>query len=263
MRLPVLFLAIAPALTAQINVVDPEYVIPKENPFTSAADLQTGQKLFDGQCAGCHGPNGEGGRGAILAQPRLRRAADDESIFRVIRFGIRGTEMPGGHALTTRETWQVAAWVRSLGRIAPEAVPGNARQGEQIYRAKGNCASCHTIAGTGGNLGPELTGIGDSRSAAHLRKTLLDPASTLPENFLQVRLISRDGRRITGIRINEDTFTIQVRDFSGNIYSFMKQDLRDLQKDKSKTPMPAYGNILSPAETDDLIAYLTSLRGKE
>ena len=67
------------ALSAQ---VDPDYVVPKDNPYTTAADLQRGEQLFRGQCAGCHGPTGEGGKGAILAQPRLRRGPDDESLFR-------------------------------------------------------------------------------------------------------------------------------------------------------------------------------------
>src|ERR1700685_2608217 len=112
------------ALTAMAQV-DPEYVVPKKNPFATAADLKNGQQLFLGQCARCHGPKGEGGRGAVLAQPKLRHAPDDEALFHVIQEGIRGTEMPPGYAVDTRETWQLAAYVRSLGRVAAEAVPGD------------------------------------------------------------------------------------------------------------------------------------------
>jgi mono/diheme cytochrome c family protein len=68
---------------AQAVLTDSEYVIPKENPFATAADLQAGGKVFLGQCAGCHEPKGEGGRGAVLAQPRLRHAPDDKSLFMV------------------------------------------------------------------------------------------------------------------------------------------------------------------------------------
>ena len=104
-------LAVVVPLAAQ---VDPEYVIPKTNPNTSPADVTRGEQLFKGQCAGCHGPKGEGGRGAVLAQPRLRRAVDDESLFRTIRDGVRGTEMPGADTITSREIWQMASYVRSL-----------------------------------------------------------------------------------------------------------------------------------------------------
>jgi len=257
MRLLGIFLASALAAVAQ---VDPEYVIPKENPNTSPADLTAGEKVFLGQCASCHGPKGEGGKGAVLAQPRLRHAPDDAALFVVIRDGIKGTDMPGGYALTTHETWQVAAYVRSLGRMAHENIPGDAAHGHEIYRAKA-CSGCHIVAGEGASLGPELTEIGARRSAAHIRTVLMDPTKEMPEGFLMLRLMTGDGRTIRGVRMNEDTFTIQVRDMSGRVYSFVKQDLKELQKEEGKTPMPSFKS-LSTSEADDLVAYLVSLRGK-
>ena len=114
--------------------VDPEYVVPKQNPFTSPSDVQSGQQLFLSQCARCHGPKGEGGLGAVLAQPRLRRAPDDESLFMLIRDGIKGTEMPAGYAMDTRETWQIAAYVRTLGKLPAEKVPGDPKRGQDLYQ---------------------------------------------------------------------------------------------------------------------------------
>ena len=262
MRLSGMFLASALTLSAQVDLADPDYAIPKENPYTSAADQQRGQQLFRGQCAGCHGPNGEGGRGAILIKPRLRHATDDESLFRLIRDGVKGTDMPGAFALTTREIWQAAGHVRSLGRLPVEDVPGNSQRGQELFRTKGNCAQCHIVSGEGGSVGPELTEIGARRSVAHLRAAVLEPETTLPEGFLQVRVVDKDGSGVTGLRVNEDTFTIQLRDLNGRPYSFIKKDLRELQKDAGKTPMPAFKAVFSPAEVDDLVAYLASLRGK-
>ncbi len=238
-------------------------MIPKENPHTTSADLKNGQQLFMGQCARCHGPKGEGGRGAVLSQPRLRHAPDDQALFLVIRDGIKGTEMPAGYAVDTLETWQLAAYVRSLGRMAPEKVPGDPKRGEELYQAKGHCSQCHIVSGQGGSLGPELTEIASRRSAAHLRAAVLDPESTLPEGFLEVRLVTKDGARITGVRLNEDTFSIQVLDLTGGIHSFFKEDLKELQRDTGKSPMPSFRSTLSAAEVDDLVAYLVSLRGAQ
>ena len=262
MRLVSLILLSTFTLIAQVELVDPEYVIPKDNPHTTPADLKRGEQLFLGQCAGCHGPRGEGGKGAFLAQPRLRRAPDDQSLFLVIRDGVKGTEMPSAHTLTSREIWQLASYVRSLGRLPLENVPGDPKRGEEIYRAKGNCAQCHIVNGQGGSLGPELTEIGARRSASRLRAVLMDPGANVVEGFLEVRLVTSEGRRIDGVRLNEDTFTIQVRDLNGGIYSFVKRELKDLQRDPGKTPMPSFRGAFSPAEADDLIAYLVSLKGK-
>src|ERR1700693_4808240 len=177
MRLMCLTLFIALTAMAQ---VDPEYVIPKKNPFATAADVKNGQQLFMGQCARSQGSKGEGGRGAVLAQPRLRHAPDDESLFMVIRDGIKGTEMPGGYAVDTRETWELAAYVRSLGRMAPETVAGDSKHGQEVYRTKGRCAQCHINGGQGGSLGPELPGCASPRSAARGRRRGLRPVSTPP-----------------------------------------------------------------------------------
>ena len=247
------------ALAAQ----DPsEEKIPKENPHTTPADVERGKRLFGGQCASCHGPAGEGGFGANLARPRLPRAPDDQALFRTIKNGIEGTEMPGAWVMIDKEVWQVAAFVRTLGRIAEENVPGDRARGENLFRTKGNCAQCHMVAGQGGRTGPELTEAGARRSASYLRRALLEPEKAMPEGFLQVRVATKDGRRITGIRLNEDTYSLQFRDLSDRLHSFWKADLTELHKERDKTPMPSYRGVLSASELDDLIAYLVSLRGK-
>lgn len=263
MRLVCMIFSCALAAMAQLVPFDPEYVIPKANPHTTPADVKNGQQLFMGQCARCHGPKGEGGRGAVLAQPKLRHAPDDEALFHVIQEGIKGTEMPPGYAVDTLETWQLAAYIRSLGRMAPESVPGDAKRGQELYRSKGRCSQCHIIDGQGGSLGPELTEIAARRSAAHLRAAVLDPASTLPEGFLELRLTTKDGRGITGVRLNEDTFTLQIIDLNGELHSFIKSDLKELQRETGKTPMPSFRSAFSASEVDDLVAYLYSLRGNQ
>ena len=150
-----------------------------------------------------------------------------------------------------------------MGRLAPETVPGDPKHGQELYSTKGKCAQCHTIGGQGGSLGPELTEIGSRRSAAHLRAAVLNPESTLPEGFLQVRLATKEGRRVTGVRLNEDTFTIQVMELNGGLHSFVKGDLKELQRDTGKSPMPSFRGTFSASEVDDLVAYLVSLRGNQ
>jgi mono/diheme cytochrome c family protein len=71
----------------------------QQNPHTTAADVELGKKLYGGRCAGCHGPTGDGGKGTNLAMPQLPRAQTDEALYRVIREGLRDTEMPA-HNMT-------------------------------------------------------------------------------------------------------------------------------------------------------------------
>src|SRR3954470_13520380 len=86
------------------------------NPYTSPADIQQGKKLYGGRCAGCHGPAGDGGKGANLAVAILPRGATDRDLYRVVRYGIPETEMPS-FLMPEREVWQIATFVRTLGRV--------------------------------------------------------------------------------------------------------------------------------------------------
>src|SRR5579872_7006245 len=157
-------------------------------------DLAHGKKLYEGFCSLCHGQTGTGGKGPNLAQPTLSRAPDVYTLVAVIQQGIRGTEMPGFWQLTDHEAKQVAVYVRSLGRIAPEKLPGDTARGHALY-ASTRCASCHIVRGSGTSLGPELTEIGARRSSAYLREAIVNPGAAVPEGFLVVNVVS-GGRTI-------------------------------------------------------------------
>ena len=98
------------------------------------------------------------------------------------------------------------------------------------------------------------------RLPRHLRASITDPEADVPRSFLQVRVVAKSGRTITGERLNEDSFSIQLRDYSGNLHSFLKQDLAEIHRDRGKSPMPSYKDKFTGTELDDLIAYLVSLR---
>jgi putative heme-binding domain-containing protein len=227
-----------------------------------------GKKLFDGLCQDCHGVNGTGDEAPALNQPS---AKDDAALHRIIRDGIAGTGMPRARRMTEEEVDVLVSYVRSLGRGGPVTVAGNATNGRAVY-AKLDCASCHTIAGQGGTFGPELTRIGQRRAPNYLRQTLLDPGRELPKGvqgillngfseYLPVSVVERNGREVRGVRVNEDSFTIQVRGADGVLYSFRKGDVQNVDKQFGRSLMPTYRDRLSASETDDLVAYLYSLGG--
>jgi hypothetical protein len=90
---------------------------------------------------------------------------------------------------------------------------------------------------------------------------------TLPERaantgYLLVRVVTRDGREMTGIRVNEDTFTIVLRDVGGHFYSYEKSKLKTIEPQPGKSVMPSYNN-LSATDLDNLVAYLSSLKGAQ
>jgi cytochrome c oxidase cbb3-type subunit 3 len=240
-------------------------------PCVFAADA--GETLFRQHCAPCHGAKGDGGRGANLAVRKLPRAPDDATLGAIIAQGIPGTEMPATRMIDT-ERMELIAYVRGLAQTQAAQAAGDRARGEQLFWGKGNCGQCHTVGPRGGRVGPDLSNIGERRGPANLRQSVLDPEAETPENFaqyrkviympdnyLRVRVVTSDGKQIAGARVDEDTFTIQIRDDASNIYSFRKDQLQELHEDWGKSPMPSYRGVFSEAELGDVIAYLSSLTG--
>jgi cytochrome c oxidase cbb3-type subunit III len=196
----------------------------------------------------------------MLTRAKLLRAPDDAALIQILTDGIRGTEMEGVGAMSDREVRQTAAYVRSLGKVPVKPVPGDASHGSEIYAGKGNCAACHSIHGEGGVAGPDLSAIGEARSTAYLRESLVNPGAAVPEGYLLVTVVPNDGPRVTGVRVNEDSFSLQIRNSEGRSYSFWKKDLAEVVKQPGKSAMPSYQGQLSDAELTDLVAYLASLK---
>jgi putative heme-binding domain-containing protein len=109
-------------------------------------------------------------------------------------------------------------------------------------------------------MGPVLSGVGARRGVAYLRQTLLDPESRASQDFGLVEVAAKGGVRVRGLRVNEDTQSIQLRDLSDKLHSFWKDDLAEITSLRGKTPMPSYRTLLTDAELNHVIAYLTTLR---
>jgi hypothetical protein len=82
--------------------------------------------------------------------------------------------MPAGHVqaggsakgigMTDPEIWQIITYIRSQEVKAPAMAAGSARYGKDLFYGDANCSLCHMIEGKGGRLGPDLSGVGGSRT---------------------------------------------------------------------------------------------------
>ena len=75
-----------------------------------------------------------------------------------------------------------------------------------------------------------------------------------------VRAVLADGTVLTGRRLNEDTYTIQLIDENERLRSLDKADLRELAAGTT-SPMPPATDVLDEQEVADVLAYLLSLKG--
>jgi cytochrome c oxidase cbb3-type subunit III len=225
----------------------------------AAEQAETGEAIFDRACASCHGAGGVGGRGPSL-RGQLRNGNQAADIRGVILNGLPGTGMPKFH-FDDDELRVLVPYIQSLSRGGE--LQGNSQNtgdktaGRRIYESSG-CSTCHKIGTEGSAVGPNLTRVGASRSYEYLKTSILDPSSDIPENYQTVTIVTRDGKRIQGLRVNEDSFTIQLRLRDQSFASFDKQAIAEETVEKASM-MPPYK--LNNKDLQDVLAYLSSLVG--
>ena len=225
----------------------------------SGSELAEGKATFRSNCAFCHGLTGTGGRGPALNTGRFLHGSTDQDLKSVVRNGVPGTTMPAFELLEPDDIDKVVLFIRSLSNSGggSAAIAGDVVQGRQVYERNG-CAGCHRIGAQGGIFGPDLTRVGAGRPVEYLRESIVNPSADVPDEFAGVTVVTRDGKRTSGIRINEDTFSVQLRDTSQNFRMFQKDEVKEVVHE-TKSLMPAYTR-LAPQDLQNLVAYLASLR---
>jgi putative heme-binding domain-containing protein len=149
----------------------------------------------------------------------------------------------------------------SVPKAAMEETPLSAEQISKATRLiqQNGCLSCHRVGEAGSFVGPDLDGVGTHRTPEQLHASLQSPKKeVLPENRT-VRLVSSDGKTVTGRLLNQDGFSVQLIESSGQLRSFARSGLHEFTI-MTTNPMPSYADKLSAQDLDDLVRYLSSLK---
>ena len=239
-------------------------LIAQDHGYTPA-DIENGARLYQSTCAGCHGPAGDEIPGVELARGQFRRGTSDSDLITIIKTGIPGTAMPP-HSFSDQEAAQVVGYLRNMTMVrtgigtAVLRGVGDPARGQTIFEGKGRCTTCHRVYGRGPRLAPDLTEVGLTRPLPELRDALLDPSATMRPGNRPFRLVTTDGRTVTGRLLNQDSFSIQMLDSDERLVSVQKRNVRE-HAFISTSPMPSYRDTLTIQEVDDVIGYLVSLKG--
>ena len=224
---------------------------------------EKGQADFQRICSRCHSVT-------LATKQRMTQPEWKEVVDEMVARGARGTP----DELNNIVTYLAANYGKDdvpAGGVAPVPAPAPAFQpplstgaiakATELINANG-CLSCHRLDDMGSYLGPSLTGIGASRSADQIRASLVTPnKESAPENR-SVRLVTGDGKTVTGRLLNQDGSSVQLIDSSsGQLRSFEKADLHELTI-VTTNPMPSYANRMSAQELTDIVHYLSSLKDK-
>ena len=239
----------------------------------SAQEPAAMPKQYGALCSSCHGEGATGSeRGPALVNNRELRSRSIKQIRDLIRTGTQGGMPP--FALPDEQLQPLAEWVHSLNASAYDLkLPGDEVAGERFFFGKGQCGSCHMVAGRGGVNGPDLSSIGRQLTLRQLDQALVDPlarsvnrsTASCPgwawcpdDNWAVVNVHLRNGSVLRGFARNQGKHDLQMQTLDGQFRLLRESDYSKVVREE-KPLMPPLN--ATTEERRDLLAYLSRRGG--
>jgi putative membrane-bound dehydrogenase-like protein len=157
--------------------------------------------------------------------------------------------------LTPAESKALAEKFSKFHSLADKA--GDSAKGKALFATV--CQGCHSVGGTGGQIGPVLNGAGALGVEALLRN-ILTPNAAMEPGYRVYRVELKDGDVLDGIRVSEDKDAIVLRRQNMEDTRIPQSNVRKAGFTKSSMMPEGLLDGLPPEQVSDLFAYLKSLK---
>jgi len=144
-----------------------------------------------------------------------------------------------------------AALVQKLLPAASKT--GDSHRGKEVFDA--NCAVCHAFNGTGGKVGPNLTGIG-SREPKEILIDILDPNRSVEANY-RSWTVSTGDETFAGRLESETQTTVEILDSTGQKHVIQRKEIKQMNT-SGMSIMPNGFESLPESDLSALLAYLAT-----
>jgi quinoprotein glucose dehydrogenase len=137
---------------------------------------------------------------------------------------------------------------------------GDAESGRQLFFDKTDlsCLRCHKVHGTGGEVGPDLSGIGKKQKRDYLLESIVDPNKQIAKGFETVVLTLTSGQVKSGIFKSEDQKEVRLVTPEGQTLVIRKDQIEERSRGPSAMPADLVQKM-SRAELRDLVEFLATL----
>jgi quinoprotein glucose dehydrogenase len=210
---------------------------------------------------------------ALAALGTLKDAKADDLLLRRLEH-LRHGRVPGEiqldllEAASKRSSNSIKEALAKLNEDLPKNEPlapfrasllgGNAERGRKIFRehAAAECLRCHKFDGNGGEVGPELAGIGKRQSREYILESMVVPNKQIAQGFETTVLGKADGTIVQGILKGEDANEVRLITAEGKIVTVPKSEIEDRRRGASAMPEDTIKK-LSKSELRDLVEFLS------
>jgi len=141
---------------------------------------------------------------------------------------------------------------------------GDAARGRNLFRdlSGAACIKCHRVAGEGSDVGPDLTTVGAQFGRKELAESILFPSRTIREGYQRVEVETKSEEMFEGLVKAETNDELTLRDANGNNRRISKADIKDRRNSQLSLMPDGLEAGMTLQDFADLVAYLTSLKGK-
>jgi quinoprotein glucose dehydrogenase len=188
----------------------------------------------------------------------LVEAADHRIAAQMRAIGTHGT-ITG--LRISRQTYQKKLPPGQLADYRECLVGGDAAKGRDIFLNKSevSCVRCHKLNGVGGDVGPELAGIGGKQNREYLLESIVLPDKQIAKGFDTLVLELRNGKTVTGVLKSEDEKDVKLITAEGQPITVAKAQIEERRRGKSAMPEDVVQK-LTKREIRDLVEFLAGLK---
>ena len=148
-----------------------------------------------------------------------------------------------------------------LDALAPKLSEGDATRGQMLFNASRlSCFGCHRTGHLGGEIGPDLTRIGNIRSERDLLEAILFPSSTFARGYEVSVVAMKDGQQQIGLVREETSDSFLLITSATSRQRLRRDDVREIAPSPLSVMPQGLDQQMSAEELADLVAFLKSLR---
>jgi putative heme-binding domain-containing protein len=148
-----------------------------------------------------------------------------------------------------------------LNEVAAALKGGDIRRGQLIFNSqKAACSSCHAIGYLGGNVGPDLTRIGQVRTDRDLLESIVYPSASFVRSFEPVVITTKGGDDYSGVVKKDAPDELVLATGPGAEVRVARADIADMRPGTVSVMPAGLDEQLSRQELADLIAFLRATR---
>ena len=145
-------------------------------------------------------------------------------------------------------------------QAASAAGGGDPDSGMVVY--EDNCADCHLLNGEGGEVGPDLSGIG-KKGLKFISEAILKPAKEFSSGFETYEVVNKEGRKTIGLKTRDEAAEIDITKANGEVVTIAKTDIKTITQDKNRSIMPQdLLEAITVKDYQDVLAYLIMQKGE-